>query len=248
MNRSLTIWSPRPDAKDVVRLSDNVVIYPLPVMTIETLPLETEKKLWLEQADSCLFVSHNAVSQLLKQISPKLLQQKTHIAIGERTAKTLRSYQLVVAAVAKPPFTSESLLNTVEFSALNIEQVALCCGTGGRTVIQAGLTACGKKVERIECYQRNKAKLPRQVMVEFTNGHQINAVIMSSCRIADAVVANLSRACIDFRQWVAFTFSERIAMYVRSLGFSRVVVVPISNQQSLNQAIIEWWEIKGKVK
>lgn len=248
MKKSLAVWSPRPDARDRVVLSDSVTVYGLPVVSIEALPLNDEQKAWVATADTCIFISHNAVTQLLQQIPIHVLQGKNHIAIGERTAKTLRNQQLSVACVAKPPFTSEALLATESFTQLNSQQIALCCGVGGRAVLQTALTANDKKVKRIASYYRNKAKLPRKVMVEFTSEYRINAVIMSSCDIADAVVMNLSQANIDFRHWTAFAFSERIAEHIRSLGFLQVIVAPASDQQSLNQAIQKWWEIKGNVK
>lgn len=239
MKKSLAVWSPRPDAKGRVLLSDKVAIYGLPAITITARVLEQDDIAWVKNADTCLFVSHNAVSQLLSQLPTDSLRQQQHIAIGKRTAAALHAHELTVSSVANPPFTSEALLATPEFQALTIRQLALCCGVGGRTVLQKTLTEQGITVKRIECYQRNKAKLTAQNMVEFTRERQINAVLLSSCGIADAVVESLSQACIAFQSWTVFAFSERIAEYAQSLGFSDVIVVPTTNQQLLNQAILD---------
>lgn len=244
MKKSLAIWSPRPDAQEVVRLSDDISIYPLPVMTVTTLPLNVGQQQAFHSADTCLFTSYNAVTALASSINVGEWSGKQVLAIGRRTAMALNNVGINVDLVANPPFTSESLLAMPAFQAMSINHVVLCCGRGGRRLLTSHLSQRAKKFERIECYQRNKTKLTAKVMVEFTAEHQINGVIISSCEIADAVIENLSRAQVNYQHWTAFVFSQRIAEHIKSQGFSEVIVAPQSEQQSLNQAVVAWWEIR----
>lgn len=247
--KTLSVWLPRPDAKEKTALSDSVVLHGLPVMTIEGLPLSEQAIASYLQADTLFFVSQHAVQCFFSQLSAANrhpIQHKQIIAIGEKTQQALLQQGIQVTVVARPPFTSESLLNNRDFLQLVTAHIAIVCAEGGRTVLSDFWQDIGKKVTRIVCYRRNKAKLSQQVMVEFLNKHSIRAISISSCEIADAVLMNLklSGQC-DFWQWSVFAFSQRIADYLAVLGFQRIIVAKAANQQSLNQSILTWWEQNG---
>lgn len=242
--KKLAIWSPRPDAQKHFQLSEAICIYGLPAIQIAPLKLTGSQRLAVVEADTYLFTSYNAVDQLFLQIPFSQLKDRQLIAIGIRTAKALESYGLSVTLIADPPFTSESLLAMPAFSHLSMQNVVLCCGRGGRPLLQQALSRKAEKFKRIECYRRNKAKLSTKVMIEFIKTHRIAGVIISSCEIADAVVANLAQTSSDYWHWPVFVFSQRIADYAKSLGFKEIIVAPQSDQQSVNQAILAWWEIR----
>lgn len=240
----LAIWSPRPDAKRCFQLSETVYIYGLPAIKIVPLPLTVLQKQAVIEADTYLFTSYNAVEQLLLQVPVTHLMDRQLIAIGIRTAKALESHGLSVTLVADPPFTSESLLAMPAFSDLSMQNVVLCCGRGGRQLLQQALSQKAEKFKRIECYRRNKAELSSEVMIEFIRTHRIASIIISSCEIAEAVAASLAQTRFDYWHWPVFVFSQRIADYANSLGFKEVIVAPQSDQQSVNQVILAWWEIR----
>ncbi len=244
--KQLSVWSPRPNAQAKVCLSPEVTLYGLPVMEIEPIDLSEKAIQSVLQADTLFFVSQHAVRCFFEKLPNQYrhsVKIKQVIAIGNKTAQALQACGVEVAFQAKSPFTSESLLQDKQFLQLDVSQVAMICASGGRTVLSDFWQAQGKKVTRIICYRRNKAKHSSQVMVKFLDKYSIRAISISSCEIADAVVMNLTTSGrSDFWQWSIFVFSQRIADYLIQLGFQRVIVAESANQQSLNQSILIWWE------
>lgn len=240
--KHLALWSPRPNALAVQRLSPQITLYGLPSIQITQLPLSTQQQARLQQAQVCLFISQHAVSQLLSQISTDELTNKTLIAIGEKTAHTLTANGLSVDITAVAPHTSEALLAMPTFQQLAYHRLAIICGHGGRKRLQKTLTALEKKVSRITCYRRDMCDLSRQTMLEFTSKYSIAGVIVTSCRIADAVLAALCTEEKDFFHCPMFALSQRIGDYLSTLGFTQIIVAEAANQQSLNQTIITWWD------
>lgn len=243
MKKPLAIWSPRPDADTVTTLTANINIYGLPLMTIH---LKTLSELSLQQVtttDTLLFTSRYAVIHSIAQLPPNAFTDKTLIAIGQRTAETLTAAGLSTKLTAPPPFTSESLLADPQFQTYHYQQLAIICGVGGRKHLQTQLSTGTKPVHRIECYQRDKANVSPQVMVEFLCKHAIGGIIVSSCEIAEAVTSMLSKIGEQHNDhWTFFAFSKRIAAQLRKAGYTRIIVSDAANQHRLNQCIINWWE------
>ncbi len=243
--KQLAIWSPRPDAVPVEKLGDNVVVYGLPVIKIVALDLSARQRQQLLSAQALLFISHHAVTALLKQIPVHRLADKLIVAIGKKTAGTLTEKGIVVNCVAKSPFSSEQLLNDNDFQQLSYQCLALVCGVGGRQLLQQTIQSNGKKVVRIECYRRDKAHYSGQFMLKFLTENKIGAVIVSSCGVADVVLECLKRtARDDFFDWPLFVLSPRIGNYAKTLGFSRIIVSPQASQQALSKSILTWWSSK----
>lgn len=240
--KHLALWSPRPNALVVEQLSSQITLYGLPSIRITPLPLTTQQQNNLQQAEVCLFISQHAVSQLLSQIAQSELVNKTIVAIGEKTAQTLISNGLSVDITAVAPHTSEALLAMPTFQQLVYHRLAIICGQSGRKKLQKTLTALEKKVYRIPCYQRNMCDLSRQTMLKFMSKYSIAGVIVTSCRIADAVLAALCTEDKDFFHCPMFALSQRIGDYLSTLGFTQIIVAEAANQQSLNQTIITWWD------
>ncbi len=245
MNK-LSVWLPRPNAQEKISLSPEVTLYGLPAINIEPVALSEKDFQSFLQADALFFVSQHAVhcffSQLPNQYRHSAMAKQI-IAIGDKTAGALRENKANVTLVARPPFNSESLLADKRFLQLSVSHIGIVCAEGGRRLLSDFWQSQEKKVTRLICYRRNKAKLSPQVMVKFLDEYYIRAISVSSCEIADAVLANLvASGREDFRRWPVFALSQRIADYLVKLGFQQVVVAESANQQSLNQSILTWWE------
>lgn len=242
MTKTLNIWSPRPDAEPLERLTPNLTVYGLPLISITPRRLTDQDIARLVTADRLIFTSRYAVLHSVSQLSQHAFSGKILIAIGERTAQTLAECGLTADLTAPPPFTSESLLADPRFQAQSVQQSALVCGVGGRRHLQEQLGTEGKVIHRIECYQRDKANVSPQVMVEFMRKYAIGGVIVSSCEIADAITEQLTTLGTSYGDtWVFFAFSERIGKRLRQ-RYQQVFVAESANQHALNQLMINWWE------
>lgn len=242
--RQLALWSPRPNAPLREVISPQVTLFGLPGISLVPLVITQQQRQWLEQADAFFFISQHAVKQILAQVPKQLFADKVIIAIGEKTAKTLKENSLSVDIVAPPPFTSEALLAHSAFIEVDYQTLAIICGVGGRTLLQQTLMRLGKEVFRIPCYRRDMCDLSAKIMLKFLSEYSIAGVVVTSCRLADAVLTGLNTADKDVFNWPMFALSQRIGDYLYSLGFTQVIVADAANQYALNQTIITWWDSK----
>lgn len=244
MNK-LSVWSPRPNALPIEKLSASVSIYGLPMLKISPTPLTDEQINTTLSADALFYVSQYAVTSLFSQITTdsliNILKNKIHIAIGSKTADTLSAIGITPTFIAKPPFNSESLLTDSEFQSLDFQHLALISGQNGRQLLEKTLNQQGKKISRIITYQRDKCDVSREFMIEFMHTYAINSVMLTSCAIVDAVASQLKQGIApDFWHFPAFALSQRIADYAEKIGFTQVIVVKNANQRILYDKIMEW--------
>ncbi len=240
MNK-LSVWSPRPNALPIEKLSASVSIYGLPMLSISPAPLTDKQIQTTLSADALFYVSQYAVTSLYSQITTDKLNDKIHIAIGSKTADTLSAIGITPTFVTKPPFNSESLLTDSDFLSLDFEHLALISGQNGRQLLEKTLTKQGKNISRIITYQRDKCDVSRQFMVKFVNTYKINSVILTSCAIVDAIAKLLHQGIApDIWHFPAFALSQRIADYAEKIGFTQVIVVDSANQATLYDKIVAW--------
>ncbi len=237
----LSVWSPRPNAKPIEKLSASVSIYGLPMLEISPIPLTDEQIEMTLSADALFYVSQYAVTSLFSQISTDKLSDKIHIAIGNKTAETLSAIGIMPSFVTKPPFNSESLLTDSEFQSLDFHHLTLISGQKGRQLLENTLSKQGKKVSRIITYRRDKCNLNREFMIEFINTYKINSVMLTSCAIVDAVASQLKQGIApDLWHFPAFALSQRIADYAEKIGFTQVIIVDSANQDALYDKMVTW--------
>lgn len=239
--KKLSVWSPRPDALPIETLSPCVTLYGLPMLTITPLQLDKPQIQAVLSADALFYVSQYAVTALFEQVAVSALKDKIHIAIGEKTAKTLINHEIYPTLTAKPPFNSEALLTDRDFQALSFSSLALVSGQSGRQLLEKNLRQQGKKVMRIITYQRDKCHVNSQTMVKFLHDYAINAVLLTSCEVVDAVATQLQRGGNhDFYRLPAFALSQRIADYAKLLGFTQVIVADYANRSALYDKMSAW--------
>lgn len=242
----LAVWSPRPDARPVEVLSSAVTIYGLPMLAIVPLSLNNTEKQAVDSAQALFYVSQHAVHSLLSQFHSDALMDKMHIAIGEKTAAALINAGLSPTLVARPPYNSEALLADKDFQRLPFSALAIICGQSGRQLLGQTLQQQGKKVSRIVSYRRDKCHVAPQDMVEFTRSHSINALMLTSCEVADAVAEQLQRGGMaDYWHCPTFALSRRIADYATDLGFTQVIAAPHADQKTLYKNMMAWHHHNG---
>lgn len=248
MKKTLSIWSPRPDAEAKTAIAPDIFLYGLPAIEIVEKPLNQSAQQRLADAEVLIFVSQYAVKHSFSGMSPTVFEQTSHkilVAIGLRTAEALQQYNLTATIIAPPPFNSEALLQDETFLNLPFQRVAIICGVGGRMLLHTSLRQLGKQVQRIECYQRDKANLSAQVMVEFITEQAIGGIILSSNTVAEAVTKHVSMTEQQCFTLPVFVFSRRIAKRAKQLGFREIIVAEQADKESLYRSIINWW--KGRL-
>lgn len=249
----LAVWSPRPvnthvsphvatfSDTHVEVLNDEIQLYALPVLQLLPVALSAEQKTCLMRAEALFFVSQHAVMQLLAQVSPDCLADKIIIAIGRQTQQALQSFGVKTDYCAKPPYNSEALLAERGFDALPFSSLAIVGATTGRQLLTEQLRQRGKKVTQIACYRRDKTDVSAQDMLKFLNVRAINAIILTSCEIAEAVTALLTSLETP-RVWrfPVFALSPRIGHYAKQRGFHRVYIAENADKGSLYQCMTAW--------
>lgn len=251
---SLNVWSPRPSAKVTHKLSDTVTLYGLPAILIKPIPLSQAALQRINESDTLIFTSQYAATHGLSQIKQTdaglLLGQKTVIAIGEATRQALVRHGISVTLTAPSPFSSESLIDalkkhpkTTHKMPHTMHTIAVIGGENGRRYLQDALQSEKKTVTKVVCYKRQKNPLSTEVMVEFIEKYGINAILVTSCDIADAAVAHLhATGEYSYQDWPTFVLSERIATHLTALGFNHIITATNASQQALNETILVWWK------
>lgn len=243
---SINVWMPCPEWQikaigDSAKLQ-GVNFHSLPVIDIEFID-NTRLSSQLNSADTLLFTSQNAVLGCLQTKSlVELLKQKKIVAIGQATATKLAEYAIHCDYVARPPFTSESLLEDERFWVLNFKSVAVVSGEGGRDVLLRQISERHVNIEKVSVYRRHKTKIPPRNMIEFLRLNNITAVAMTSVEIAEAVTTALKDAGLSERlqSLVVFTFGKRIEKACQALGYSQVYSAEMASQSALLELITKW--------
>lgn len=162
-----TIILTRP-AADSTRLSRRLAAHKFrswqqPVMEIS--PLETTKRPVLpslEAKDIVIYVSANAVLHGLESVSAAALQSPVSMAVGRRTAATLRSSG--IHPVVPDREDSEGLLALPQLQVVQGRRVVLVKGVGGRELIASTLRERGAEVIEFSCYRRHYIPLERELI------------------------------------------------------------------------------------
>lgn len=109
--------------------------------------------------DHVVFLSEHAVRCGLATLkTQRWFAAARVLAVGERTAETLRDQHVDAETPSEP--TSEGLLALPGLRRLGGRRVLLAAGAGGRSLLARELRARGAAVERFECYRRVVARRP----------------------------------------------------------------------------------------
>ncbi len=237
----LSVWSPRPNAPMQETLSPTVSIYGLPVLEIAPVTLSDKQIKTVLSVDALFYVSQYAVNSLFAQIPAETVTDKIHLAIGEKTAASLSAAGIHPTLTAKPPFNSEALLADIALQSLSFDTLALVSGQDGRRLFADRLEQQNKKVVRIISYQRNKCHISSQNVIEFLDVHAINAVMLTSCAVVDAIAGLLpDEMASEVWQFPAFALSRRIASYAEHAGFTQVIAADSANRTALYAKMLAW--------
>lgn len=183
----------------------------------------------LSEADWLVFVSRNAVDQLIAGLAAASLRMPEFVsiaAIGAATRSALYAHGIAVAAQPLSGRDSEALLEHPAWQAIDGKRVVIIRGQQGREALKEGFTGRGAQVEEIEVYQRVCPTAGSADIAAFLSEALESSVLTVT---SVAVMDNLYTLTPEkwrkvLLQCPLVVISERIARAARALGFTRVVV------------------------
>lgn len=232
---SINVLVTRP-AQQALNLSDrlaaagfNAIGYPsIEIQALNETAVAQQALQKIDRKDYLIFVSSNAVihaNLLLNKQWPKLTS--SIVAIGPKTAETLKTIGLQANIIASKPFSSESLLKQLQ-AKLEHQSAAIIKGEGGRPLLAAQLTKRGVSVLNIDVYKRGKPKarsFPKQTLHYITITSQLALSNLLQLAAHDG---------IQLKQHSCFiVYSPRIAEYARQLGCQHIHTCSEASDTSL---------------
>ena len=165
-------------------------------------------------------------------------------AIGEATAKELRSHD-IIAQVPKVS-SSEGLLAMAPLQQISEHKVLIFKGVGGRTLLQETFIQRKAKVVCAEVYQRVRPEASAAALSEIkaaiTEPSMQVVMVVSSVEILKNMEILLGILWTEFKHRLLIVVSERIAIQARKKGFSQVLVAASASDSAIESALIRYME------
>jgi uroporphyrinogen-III synthase len=156
------------------------------------------------------------------------------IAVGKRTAKTLKNWGLMALCPASP-FNSEAMLEMPQMQTEQVQgkKVVIFRGEGGRELLAETLRQRGAEVNYINVYRRVQPPLPA-----WFADSQIDIMTITSVEGLHNLWAMLKG-----QSWLRHTpfvvMSERIRMQAQQLGIqAQILVAPTASDEGLLEALL----------
>jgi uroporphyrinogen-III synthase len=206
------------------------ICYPtIEIQALEETAAATQKLSHCGDIDYLIFVSANAVTSantLLNNAWPA-----THagiVAIGPKTAKSLRFIGLKPDIIATQPFDSEGLLAQLP-TQLHSLRCLIIKGEGGRTALAKGLLQRGMQVDSVDVYKRGLAQNSPTLLEQ-----SIHYITITSQLALDNLFLLLSGKAAELKQHSIFVvFSQRIADHAKSLGCQHILISSEASDNAL---------------
>lgn len=194
----------------------------LPCLTIRPLPNEQLRAELLQQTDSVLFTSKNAVMHA-HRICPLPWPGTNVNAIGPATMQALASLAQAVQLTPKPPYTSESFLQ--QLAGLPPQKLWIIKGYGGRTLIADHLSKLGWCIKEVDVYERSLPDISTTVASTLIQSYPPDLISITS----NETLQNLKLLVPD--HWDSLCLlplivnSERSATLAETMGFKLPAMV-----------------------
>ena len=167
-------------------------------------------------------------------LDPKLLQQKTWIAVGQATAHVLQQHG--ITSIVPEVETSEGMLSLPQINAIATGTVAFWRGIGGRTFMMSELTAKGCTVLNMLLYTR---QLPAPEYLIQANAIEKGDMVLISSEASWhnwlKLLASLNYSLVDYHYMV---LGDRVSDIVKQAGVSCLTVYTLKADE-LHQKILK---------
>ncbi len=194
-----------------------------PVLTLEYLTPSSSELALLENADKIIFISQDAVHALLKQ-TPKINKTAQLYAVGQQTADAVYEAFGRRAAVPKQ-HDSEGLLELKTLQDVELSNIVLVKGEGGRTTIAKTLKQRGALLNQLVVYKRSEIESKSGQWPDHWQTINVEGIVITSNAAVDAIFNGLNepqRAWLKERQY--FVASERIADYLKQHNVAKTQI------------------------
>lgn len=211
----------------------------LPLLTLLPLQLTPKDHQQLQEADSLIFTSANAVQHYFRQTHPKAQQQL--ISIGEKTTQQLKIYTTNPILTAPAPYNSEALLSI--FTPKN-QRIALITAPNGRLLLSQTLSQHNHLTTHYP-YQRHCATFTLQ---QIQHSSQAHALTIASRSALDCLMQNYPHSHLKLLQCRTFivAISKSVSAYAQQLGFQQRISAQRASDDAIIEALITWWHTQRR--
>jgi uroporphyrinogen-III synthase len=208
-----------------------------PTIDIVPLPIDHYKKHTLENIstfDFVLFISANAVHQVIAYKTLWPSENTRYIAIGPSTAEAMvASLAITPDFISSKPFSSEQLMTQLP-SQLADKRILIIKGEGGRDFLANELKNKDMIVKTLDTYRRS---LPTNIAPHFKHSDIAYITITSILALKNLTLLLQDDFSTMAKRCVFVLFSERIEQYAKQIGCTHTIVSNNANNDSLVQAI-----------
>ncbi|MDI4652988.1 MULTISPECIES: uroporphyrinogen-III synthase [Pseudoalteromonas] len=194
-----------------------------PVLTLDYLTVNSSELAPLENADKIIFISQDAVHALLK-LTPTINKAAQLYAVGQQTADAVYEAFGRRAAVPKQ-HDSEGLLELKTLQDVELSNIVLVKGEGGRTTIAKTLKQRGALLNQLVVYKRSAIESEPSKWMDHWQTIDVEGIVITSNAAVDAIFNGLNEsqlAWLKERQF--FVASERIADYLKQQNVARTQI------------------------
>ena len=194
-----------------------------PVLTLDYLTVNSSELAPLENADKIIFISQDAVHALLK-LTPTINKAAQLYAVGQQTADAVYEAFGRRAAVPKQ-HDSEGLLELKTLQDVELSNIVLVKGEGGRTTIAKTLKQRGALLNQLVVYKRSAIESEPGKWMDHWQTIDVEGIVITSNAAVDAIFNGLNEpqlAWLKERQF--FVASERIADYLKQQNVARTQI------------------------
>ncbi|WP_194442872.1 uroporphyrinogen-III synthase [Pseudoalteromonas simplex] len=194
-----------------------------PVLTLDYLTVNSSELAPLENADKIIFISQDAVHALLK-LTPTINKAAQLYAVGQQTADAVYEAFGRRAAVPKQ-HDSEGLLELKTLQDVELSNIVLVKGEGGRTTIAKTLKQRGALLNQLVVYKRSAIESEPGKWMDHWQTIGVEGIVITSNAAVDAIFNGLNEpqlAWLKERQF--FVASERIADYLKQQNVVRTQI------------------------
>lgn len=221
---------------------NNGAAFIVPCLEIhDPLDIETAQKECAElsaEADYWAFTSPNAV-EYAQKFGLDFGLNKPCISIGSGTTKLLQQLTTADVIQGEKPYTTEKLLEALSQYSLVDQKVSIFSGEGGRRLLENAINDMGAHAHYVDVYRRTQTEnIDVTEVVEYGQSHPI-VILVSSQEAFDAYHHALIALDSNFAKYTLIVASNRLAHYVRTLGYHNIFIADSAVSTDLWQKLIE---------
>jgi uroporphyrinogen-III synthase len=189
----------------------------------------------VDVANTLIFVSANAVRCGVDQLLALSvdLSDRQLFGMGPATASALKKKGLS-SDLAESGFRSEDLLERLNSESVQLREVSLVCGHGGRAYLEQELEEMGAIVNRLEVYRRLPAENIEVALMDIDQNARpdiVSIMNQESLMLLDRAITKLNLE--PWKDIPILVSSKRIQESARDLGFLQVFCQADPTESSL---------------